>query len=88
MKSNYYFVIFLLFQLIACGKRERLNAVIYERKKLPENRLAIRYRYKFQEVEFTDSCRILNAIIPSDTIAIFIDPSHPEKSLPDLSETK
>ena len=87
MKLKYCVTIIFLLSVFACGKKERVKGIIYERRKLAGNRLVIHYKYQFENVFYKDSSIINNAILPLDTIDVFVDQRNPEKSLPDVITT-
>ena len=71
--------------ITACGKKEEVKGIIFERKELPNNRLLIRYHYAFNNNTYYDSATVSNKILPIDSINVLLDPAAPHKALPELS---
>ena len=68
-----------------CGQQQQVKAKIFERRDLQSNRLMIRYQYLVNDKLYIDSATVANVVINTDSIFVIIDPSHPEKAIPDFS---
>ncbi len=75
-----------LLLIFACGKKQSVKAVIFERKELPQRRLLIRYRYSVAGKVYADSSTTSNKILPLDSITVFINSQNPSRALPDFGQ--
>lgn len=78
-------IISALFSILACRDQQQVKAKIFERKELSENRLIIKYQYTLAGQTYIDSASVKNIVIGNDSITLIIDPSNPQRSLPDFS---
>ena len=79
MKKN-YFILILLF-LAACSSKQRETiAHITERRVDAQGKLIISYRFNTGEKWISDSAKVVNRIIPHDSVKVLFSPEHPYQS--------
>jgi len=85
MKRSICALVATILSLSACSSHQELKAKIFERKRISNDRLMIKYTYSTGKKTYYDSVFVRNMIIRNDSINIIIDPAHPQRSLPDFT---
>ena len=65
----------------SCNRSEKIKAKIFERTKMREQTLKIKFRYFYDSKEYVDSSIIENNVIENDSIEVLVKKSHPEKAI-------
>ena len=76
------FPVFILCILTACSSNRFVNARVYERREIEDNRLMIKYSYSVTGKTFLDSAAVKNKVMEGDTIRVSVDYRNPGKSKP------
>jgi hypothetical protein len=82
MKQFIFFALVLTLQ--SCTSRKTIDARIYERKEVPENKLMIKYEYRYKNEMHRDSAIVENTIIETDSIILVTKPENGKKAVPVL----
>lgn len=73
-------ILILIFFVIACKSKQQVSkAVIIERKSNQDSFLTITYTYEVKGKLYTDSIKLKNKIISSDTVSLVYLEENPQK---------